>query len=111
MKKENRKRKIKLRKNVLPAFLVTVVLWGLIFLIIYFVEPETVGAIPLFLLILFLALVFTFSFAFAHARRGFLASMALITFLILRYLGIGNFLNFVLILGLVATIELYFSNK
>lgn len=111
MRKESRKKEIKLRKNFLPTFLITLTLWGTIAGIIYFVEPDTLGIVPLFFVLTFLAFLFTFSLAFAHSRRGVLAAIALSAFLLLRYLGVGNVLNFILIAGLAITIELYFSKK
>jgi hypothetical protein len=86
-------------------------LWVLLIGIIYFVNPATFGVILLFFLILFFCLLFTFSLLFGNTRRGVIGSLTLLTFLILRYLDIGHVLNFILLVGLGITIELYFSRK
>jgi len=106
-----RKKEIKLRKNFLPTLLIIVILWSGVFFVVYFIDPETFGAIPLFLFLLFLSLLFTFSTIFANTRRGLIISLLTILFLILRYLGVGNVLNLLLILGLGITAEVYFSKK
>lgn len=109
MKKEKRKELITRNKNFLPSLLATVLLWTLTSTLVYFVDPQTFGAIPIFFLTLFLSLLFTLSLVFANTRRGFIASICLIIFLILRYFGIGNILNLIFIFALGATVELYFS--
>lgn len=106
-----RKKEIKLRKNFLPILILTIMFWVLIGYIIFFVEPYSFLAIPLFFLTLFFATLFTFTIFFANTRRGFIAAMSTVLFLFLRYLGIGNVVNFLLILGLAITIEFYFSKK
>jgi len=111
MRKKLRQKEVKLRKNFLPTLAVIFFLWGLLGSLIYFVEPDTVIAIPLFFLLAFLALFFTFSLLLAHTRRGFVAALAMTLFLVLRFWGVGNVLNFLLIAGLALTIELYFSRN
>lgn len=111
MKKEERKKEIRLRRNFFPTLIVILILWSAVAGVVYFVEPDTFGAGPAFFILLFLSLLFTFSTLFAHTRRGILAASGLALFLILRYLGVGNLLNFLLILGIVVAAELYFSKK
>lgn len=106
--KDKRKREIKLRKNFLPALVITLFLWTTIAFIVYFVDPFSYGATLLFFLTIFSALLFTFSLFFANTRRGLITALGLTTFLILRYLGIGNIVNFLLLLGLGIAIEMYF---
>ena len=79
-----RKKEIKLRKNFFPAMLLTILLWLGVVFIIYFVNPSDLGAVQLFFMTIFL---------------------------VLRYLGVGNILNLLLILGLTITTEIYFSKK
>jgi len=109
--KENRKRKIKYRKNFLPTLIVTILFWLGSFAIIYFIEPNTFGIIILFFIMLFLSLLFTFATIFANTRRGIIISLSLIFFLFLKYLGIGNILNAILILGVAITTEVYFIKQ
>lgn len=106
-----RSQKARLRKNFLPTLLVTILLWGLIGGIVYFVEPESFGAVPFFFVFIFFALLFTFSLVFGNKRRGLIATISLTLFLILRYFGIGNALNFLLITGLAITVEFYLSRN
>ncbi|OGM18664.1 hypothetical protein A2686_04325 [Candidatus Woesebacteria bacterium RIFCSPHIGHO2_01_FULL_38_10] len=106
-----RKKEIKLRKNFFPAMLLTILLWLGVVFIIYFVNPSDLGAVQLFFIISFLASLFTFSTLLANTRRGLLIAIGLTIFLVLRYLGVGNILNLLLILGLTITTEIYFSKK
>ena len=109
--KENRKRKIKYRKNFLPTLIVTILFWLGSFAIIYFIEPDAFGIIILFFIIFFLSLLFTFATIFANTRRGIIISLSLIFFLFLKYLGIGNILNAILILGVAISTEVYFIKQ
>ena len=106
-----RQKQIKLRKNFFPTLIITVFLWLLVGLVVYFVDPEGSGTIILFFFLTFLATFFTFSTLFANSRRGLITSSGLTIFLILRYLGVGNILNFLLLTGLGIATEFYFARK
>ena len=99
------------RKNFLPTLLVTILLWLATFGIVYFVDPGTFGAIPLFFIVVFLSFLFTFSLLFADSQRGMVATIASTLFLTLLYLGVGNILNLILIVAIAVSIEIYFSLK
>jgi len=109
MKKELRQKIIKTRKNFFPTLVLTILLWLTLGGIVYFVEPDTFGILPVFFLVLFLALLFSFSTILANARRGLITALGLTLFLILRYFGIGNIINFLLIFGFGLSLELYFT--
>ena len=109
--KEDRKNRIKNRKNFLPTLIVTMLFWLGSFTIIYFIEPDTFGIIPIFFVVFFLSLLFSFATVFANTRRGIIISLSLIIFLFLRYLGIGNILNALLLLGVAITTEIYFIKQ
>jgi hypothetical protein len=109
--KKNRDKKIKRRKNFFPSLILTILLWLASFYIIYFVDPLDRGAVQLFFSSIFLSLLFTLSLVFFNTRRGLLFTIPVIIYLILRYFGIGNIINFLLILGLTITAEIYFSKK
>jgi hypothetical protein len=111
MPKTARQKRIKLRKNFFPTLAVTLLLWAALAGLVYFVEPDAPLALIAFFILVFLALLFTFSTVFANSRRGLIATLALVVFLLLRYLGVGNILNFLLIAGVAVTIELYFWKK
>lgn len=95
----------------MPTLLFTILLWLSLTALIYFVDPFSFGALPGFFILVFFGLLFTFSLLFANSRRGLLISLSLSLFLLLRYLGVGHLLNFLLLAGLAITIELYFSHN
>ena len=68
------------------------------------------GFLPFFI-ILFLAIFFTLSIVFGNTRRGLIVSLAVIVFLILRLVKLGNWLNLLLIIGIAFALESYFSRK
>lgn len=107
----NTKAKILKRKNFLPTLLITILLWTSIAFVVYFLDPSTLVAIPLFFILIFLAFLFTFSLLMANSRRGLIITISLVFFLILRYLGVGNLINIILIIGLAVCTELYFAIK
>jgi len=79
--------------------------------VIYFLDPGAFGAIFLFFALLFFALLFTFSLLFANSRQGMMATFAITLFLFLSFLGVGNFLNLILIVAIAICIELYLGHK
>jgi len=109
--KEERKRKIRSRKNFLPTLVATIIFWIINILIIYFFDPNNAAVIFAFFVSIFLSFLFTFSTVFANTRRGIIISTSLIIFLILRYFGIGNILNALLITGVAITTEIYFIKQ
>lgn len=102
-----RKAEIKKNNNFLPALIIAVILWLSLASLIYFTDPANFGVIPIFLIILFFACLFTFSLIFANVRRGIITSAAITIFATLRYFGVGNILNFLLILGISISLESY----
>ncbi len=88
--------------------IVTILLWITLLFLIYFVDPESFAAIPLFLFLSFAALLFTFAVILNNLRRGIIISVSTAIFLILRYFGVGNILNLLLITGIAVALELYF---
>ena len=104
-----RQKEAKRRKNFLPTLLITLSFWGAVIFIIYFVDPSNTLTIPLFIVATFLAFLFTFAIAFANTRRGLFTSLVITTFIVLRYFGVGNLLNFVLLAGIAITAEVFFT--
>jgi hypothetical protein len=111
MKRKNRQQQVLKRKNFLPTLLITILLWGLLGALVYFIDPSTFAAVPLFFVLIFSCLLFTFSLVFAGGRRGLIGSIAITLFLVLAYLGVGNILNLILIIAIAVAVELYFSHK
>jgi hypothetical protein len=110
-KRAHRKARVLKRKNFLPTLIVTLLLWLATASLIYFIDPQTFGAVPIFFVAVFTSLLFTFSLIFAESRRGLIAAIALTLFLLLAYLGVGNLLNLALIIAIAIVTELYFSYK
>ena len=106
-----RKKEVKLRKNFLPTFVITSLLWLGLFSVIYFIDPQQAGAVVILLLITFFTLFFTMSIIFINSRRGLISSLGIVVFLVLRLYGLGNILNFFLIFGICITVEIYFIKK
>lgn len=61
----------------------------------------------LFFVNFFSFVFFIFSLIFASSRRGLIVSTCLTIFVILRFFGVGNILNLILIVGLGIIIETY----
>ena len=106
-----RKKEVKLRKNFLPTFLITLFLWLACISIIYFTDPSQQGALPLFFMVAFFSLFFTFSIIFINSRRGLISSAGITIFAVLRYFGLGNILNFLLLMGVCLSAEIYLSRN
>lgn len=99
------------RKNFLPILVIAAVFWSLIAVVVYFIEPETFGIIPLFFVFLFFALFFTSSLIFGDKRRGLFVTSGATLFVILRFFGVGNILNLLLIAALLITTEVYLAKR
>ncbi|MBN1169125.1 hypothetical protein JXA63_04515 [Candidatus Woesebacteria bacterium] len=110
-KKKLREKEVKRRKNFIPSVIITAVSWVFTFYIILFVDPLQSGSIQIFFISIFLSLVLTFKLIFKNTRRALLTTISISIFLVLRYFGIGNIINVILILGLAITSEVYFSQK
>ncbi len=105
------------RKNFFPALILIFFFWTTLILMIFFVEPSLVKDILIpgfylpFFLNLFLALFFTLAIIFGHSKKGFLWSLGVIIFLILRLFDLGNILNIILIAGLIFALDYHFTQR
>ena len=102
--KERRRKIVRERKNFLPSLLLTITLWLALAGLIYLVDPDVLGIVIIFFLILFLALTFSFALMLANTKRGIIIATAATLFLVLRYFGVGNLLNGLLIIGVAIAI-------
>lgn len=99
------------RKNYLPTLILTLILWGLLATIIIWVDPQLVKDIILpgvylpFFVVFWPASFFTLALLMGSSGRGFLAATGLNIFLLLRIFGFGNWLNLILIVGIVLAID------
>lgn len=106
-----RRKKIRKRKNFFPTLIIIIISWFIAAAIIYFISPAILGAVPLFFLIFFIALLFTFSTLLINFEKGLVIAFTATLFLLLRYLGVGNIINFLLLVGLGITTTLYLSKS
>lgn len=104
---ERQKQKLK-RKNFFPLFIITLAFWLGITSFVYFVSPESYAAILGFFVLLGVTLFLTMSILFGNTRRGIIISASILLFLFLRFIGVGNVINLVLILGIAVTMEIFF---
>ncbi|MDO8503706.1 MAG: hypothetical protein Q7S60_03370 [bacterium] len=103
--------KFRRRRNFLPTLLVTVILWGILTIIFFFIPPEAFLAPFLFLAVVFLTILFTGSLIFANTRRGLLLALGILVFMLLNYYNIGNYLNIALLVGILVTLDYYLSHR
>ena len=108
--KEARKSDVKRRKSFTLSLFLIILLWVSLSTFIYLVDPEQFGAVQIFFVLVFATLTFTLSFAFNNTRRGVIATVCVVLFLILRYFDIGNILNLLLVIGLGISVEYYYLN-
>jgi hypothetical protein len=107
----------KRHKNYFLTFVLILIFWVITGFIVGFVEPELVRdiLIPHSYLVLFaplfLALLLTTSVLLTNTRRGLVITCGVISFLILRLHELGNLLNLILLVGLAAAVEYYFTQK
>lgn len=100
-------------RNFLPAFLLTLVWWGLLGFVVIKVDPDVVADFPIpgsfgiFFGLLFLSLWFTASLLLANTRRGILVAIGGVIWGYLRIWHLGNLLNTFLLIGLLGAFELY----
>jgi hypothetical protein len=104
-------RAVKHRRNFLPAFLLTLLLWlGWVLFFVSF-APTNNLLIFTFYLLFFCANFLAFSLILGNSRRGFLIGVAFTIVLFLKQIGQAHVLNFVLLLGIILSIELYLRTR
>lgn len=109
--KEARQEQSRKRKSFLPTLIATVLFWLLLVLLVNLFSPDNWIAVLIFFIILLIALLFTCSVVLGSGRRGLISAIGLTIFVILRYFGVGNVLNFLLIFGICASIEIYLLKR
>jgi len=93
-----------------------IILWGLLGGMIYWVDPELIKNILVpglylpFFLLFFPAMFLTLAVLLTNSRRGFLGTLGMTVFLILRVYQLGSLLSFLLILGIIISIERYLNS-
>jgi hypothetical protein len=112
------------RRNFLPAFIINVILWVLLFLILFQLSPDKKTRlviahyqllIPINIIFFFtvftLFLTLTLALLFGNTRRGFLLTLGVNSLLILQLIKQVNVLNLVLIVAITVVLDLLFSVK
>jgi len=98
------------RKNFLPTLLVALFFWAnAIFIILRL--PPSLFVICYLLFAIFMALFLTLSLLLANSRQGFLLSTGIVIFLILRLAKIAHFLNLILLVSILVSLELYLKKR
>ncbi|MEK7526073.1 MAG: hypothetical protein AAB546_01180 [Patescibacteria group bacterium] len=91
----------------LPAIFIALLGWVFAVILVLFIDPQMQIAVPVFFVIVFINIFTTCLVLLKNKKRSFLYSLALILFLFLRYFGMGSLLNFILIIGIVISIEIF----
>jgi tryptophan-rich sensory protein len=84
--------KVKFRKGLIPAILLSITFIFLTGYFMYKTDPDKQWALQIFLLLVFLASYFTFSVIFTKNRRGLIGAIIFVIILFLRYIGLKNIL-------------------
>lgn len=107
--KDRRARQVAQRKNFLPGLAVSAFFWIATFAVVFLVDPRHSWAVVLFFVFFTLAIFFAASLFFASSRRGLIASLVISIFALLRYFGVGNALNFFLLVGVGIAFDFFFG--
>lgn len=94
-----------LSKKFKSTILITELLWILIALIIFFVDPTVIGIKIIFLILIFLAFFYTLTLILANRKRALIISSLIIILLILASMRLANFLNIALLIGFYIVLE------
>jgi len=103
--------RVKRRKNFLATGVLSILLWVIWATIFFFVPPENFLTPFLFLFLTGLSVFFTAALLFANTRRGMLTAFGIAAIMVLNYFGLGNFLNLILVAGVLLVGEYYFSKN
>lgn len=102
---------LKHRKNYLPTVLLMIVLWSILGLMMFGVDPELVKDILIpglflpFWLVFFPASLITLALVFSNTKRGLITALGITIILILKIYDLGNILNVILVAGIILAID------
>lgn len=103
------------KKNYVPAILLSLLFWILLGLLIIFVDPSLIenfvvkGTYLLFFVLLFLSMFFSASLLLSSSRRGFLISLGVCGTFLLKLKSLGNVINLFLLVVFLVLLEFYWS--
>lgn len=92
------------------TIIASILLWPSLLFMIYFTDPTITGIIVFFFLLFFISTFVTISIFFKRTSRKIIISSGVTLFILLRYLKIGNIINFFLLLAVMIIILTYESN-
>lgn len=98
-------------RSITFPLLIAFASWLLLGSLIYFVNPDVLKSIwyaPFWILI-WISSTWSISLILGKVARGALYGTAVVIFFALRFFGIGNMLNVLLLLGIAFIGDLYFS--
>ena len=98
------------RRNFLPSFILNLILWGGVAYLIFYLQPNRTN-IVLFFTSLTLALTLTLALILGNTRRAFFLTLFIDGFLLLQLVKLFTWLNLVLLLVILLTLELYSSHR
>lgn len=107
---------LKRRKNYLPTLVLILILWFLLALMIFLIEPELIKDVIIpglylpFFGLFFPAVFLSLAIILNNSQRGFLISLGLTAILILKIYRLDNWLNFILVGGILITVDRYLSS-
>lgn len=103
--------RFKRRKNFSPTLLLAILFWLAWGWLVYSFAPTNNFLLITFYFLLFIACFLTLALIFANSRRGLIATLGIICFLILRFYQLGNVLNLVLLGGILITLNFYLAKR
>lgn len=100
---------LKKRRNFFPTLILALVFWVFWGWLVYSYPPNNNLLLVVFYLLLFLSVFLTSALIFANSRRGFFTAFFVILFFFFRQHQIANILNLFLLVGILISLEIYFS--
>lgn len=101
----------KRNRNFLPALILSFAFLSFWLLLFFFVHPASLLPILTFCVLLFFWLFFTASLLLGNTRQGFFIGIGILVFLVIGYWGAGTWLNLLLIVGILITLEYVIAQK
>jgi hypothetical protein len=99
------------KKNILIPAVLGVLAWVGVVATIFVLKPEGIATILFFFSLLFIAIYLSVVIPFSNKRRALLVASLVVSLLLVRYFHLDSIINFVLLVGIFATIEVYFISQ
>lgn len=99
------------KKNILIPSILAGLAWVGVVVTIFVLKPEGIATILFFFSLLFIAIYLSVVILLSNKRRAVLISSLAVSLLLLRYFELDSIVNSTLLVGLFATIEVYFISQ